>query len=165
METREILATVASSKAKDWAIIFRPTYRHRFTETLKDDGTRDQMMVDEHLVAFAFKPDIAITMAYGLVEQASFDLPDGHPFAHENARSLFLDIFCNGHLTHRETVVSVDRQRCLLPLPKTWDPPLKVSTAQFSLIRLIHALAGPPTDYDAYFKESGLVRDDSVPWP
>ncbi len=165
MQLREILATVASSKVRDWAIIFRPTLRHRVTEILNDEGERERLLVDEHLVAFSYRPDIAVTMAYGLVDQSSYELPADHPFARENARSLFLDIFHDGQLIHRETVVSVDRQRCLLPLPQDWEPPISVPTAQFSLVRLIHALAGPPTDYESYFKESGMVRSDRVPWP
>ena len=165
MELREILATVAASKVADWEIMFRPTYRHRFKEVLKEDGEREELLIDEHVVAFSFKPNIAVTMAFGMVEQSAFDLPDHHPYFMENARSLFLDIFSNGRLTHRETIISVDRQRCLLPLPRSWDNPMKVSAAQFSLVRLVHALAGPPTDYDEYFTNSGMVQDDSVPWP
>ncbi|MDF1793908.1 MAG: hypothetical protein P1U88_18495 [Thalassobaculaceae bacterium] len=165
MQLRELLATVASSKVGDWEIIFRPTLRHRFTEIQNDAGEREQLLVDEHLVSFAYRPDIAITMAYGLVEQAAYELPAGQPFAQENARTLFLDIFHEGRIVHRETVLSVDRQRCLLPMPKVWEPPISVPTAQFSLIRLVHSLAGPPTDYDSYFKESGMVRSDQVPWP
>lgn len=159
-----MLATVAASDIDDWQILFRPTFRHRITEVLKDDGERDRLEVDEHLVAFCYRPDIALTMAYGLVEQSSFELPDRHPFAAENARSVYLDIFHEGGLIHRETVLKVDRQRCLLPLPKDWDAPINIPVAQYSLIKLIHALAGPPTDYETYFKDAGMVRAD-IPWP
>lgn len=165
MELREILATVASSKVGDWEIIFRPTLRHRFTEILNEEGEREQLTVDEHLVTFAYRPNIAITMAYGLVDQAAYELPAGNPFATENARTLLLDIFHDGRLIHRETIVSVDRQRCLLPMPQGWEPPIDIPTAQFSLVKLVHALAGPPTDYEDYFKESGMTRSDRVPWP
>ncbi|MCR9070627.1 MAG: hypothetical protein NXI18_02820 [Alphaproteobacteria bacterium] len=165
MQLRELLATVAASKVGDWQIIFRPTLRHRFTGVTAAAGGRDQVLVDEHAVTFSYRPDIAITMAFGLIDQAAYDLPTDHPFARENARTLFLDIFHEGRLAHRETVVNVDRQRCLLPMPTSWEVPVLVPTAQFSLIRLVHALAGPPTDYDSYFKESGMVRSDTVPWP
>lgn len=165
MQIRELLATIASSKVADWQTILRPTLRHRFTEILNEAGKREQMLVDEHRVSFSYRADIAITMAYGLVDQASFELPADHPFAKENARTLLLDIFYEGRLVHRETVVSIDRQRCLLPLPRTWDPPISIPAAQFSLVRLVHALAGPPTDYGSYFLESGMVRSDQVAWP
>ena len=165
MQIRELLATIASSKVADWQTIFRPTMRHRFTEILDEAGKREQLLVDEHRVSFCYRPDIAITMAYGLVDQAAVPLPADHPFGRENARSMYLDIFYEGRLVHRETVISIDRHRCLLPLPKSWEPPIAVPTAQFSLIRLIHALAGPPTDYDSYFKECGMVRADTAAWP
>lgn len=165
MQLRELLATVAASKVADWQVIFRPTLRHRFTEAIDAENKRDQVLVDEHAVRFVFRPDISISMAYGLVDQAAFDLPPDHPFARENARTLLLDIFHDGGLAHRETVLNVDRQRCLLPMPRSWESPVKIPTAQFSLIRLVHALAGPPTDYDSYFRESGMIRSDGVPWP
>jgi hypothetical protein len=165
MQLRELLATVASSKVSDWEVIFRPTLRHRITELQTAEGERERLMVDEHLVSFCFKPNVALTMAYGLVEKASVELPVDHPFAKENARTLLLDIFLDGQMVHREMVLSVDRQRCLLPLPRTWDPPVSIPTAQFSLIRLLHALAGPPTDFGAYFEASGMVRSDDQPWP
>ena len=165
MQLRELLATVAASKVADWQVIFRPTLRHRFTEAIDAENKREQVLVDEHAVRFVFRPDISISMAYGLVDQAAFDLPPDHPFARENARTLLLDIFHDGGLTHRETVLNVDRQRCLLPMPRSWESPVKIPTAQFSLIRLVHALAGPPTDYDSYFRESGMIRSDGVPWP
>ncbi|NQW11293.1 MAG: hypothetical protein HQ481_15615 [Alphaproteobacteria bacterium] len=164
MDMRQMLATIATSDAMDWQILFRPTYRHRITEILNAEGARDRLQVDEHLVAFCYRPDVAVTMAYGLVDQSSFELPAGNPFATENARSVYLDIFHEGGLVHRETILKVDRQRCLLPLPKEWSTPIAVPVTQYSLVRLIHALAGPPTDYETYFKDAGMVRADT-PWP
>ena len=164
MDMRQMLAIVAASDAKDWQILFRPTYRHRITEILNDDGERDRLEVDEHLVSFCYWPDVAVTMAYGLVDQSNFELPAGSPFAAENARSVYLDIFHEGGLVHRETILKVDRQRCLLPMPKEWSAQTKIPVTQYSLVRLIHSLVGPPTDYEAYFKDAGMVRAD-IPWP
>lgn len=164
MNLRDLLGTVAGSAVGDWSILFRPTFRHRITETLKPDGTRDRLTADEHLVAFSYHPNIAISMAYGLVEQGAYALPSGNPFATENARTRYLDIFLEGRLAHREVVVAVDRHRCLLPMPRDWNPPIAIPTMQYSLVRLIHDLAGPPTDYDAYFETAGMKRSDA-PWP
>jgi hypothetical protein len=61
-------------------------------------------------------------------------------------------------------VVSVDRNRCLLPMPRDWNPPIAIPSTQYSLIRLIHALAGPPTDYDTYFEQAGMKQVDAS-WP
>jgi len=164
MNLRGLLEIVAGSSVDDWTILFRPTFKHRIVETLKDDGSRDRLLSDEHLVAFSYRPDLAISMAYGLVEQGAYDLPPGNPFATENARTRFLDIFLEGRLSHREVVVAVDRHRCLLPMPRDWNPPIAIPATQYSLIRLIHDLAGPPTDYDEYFKNAGMERSDT-PWP
>jgi hypothetical protein len=164
MNLSVLLGTVSSSAVEDWETLFRPTFRQRVVEILKTDGSRDRLDVDEHLVAFSYRPNIAITMAYGLVEQGDYVLPPGHPYAAENARTRYLDLFIEGRLVHRETVVNVDRQRCLLPMPRDWNRPIEIPTVQYSLIRLVHTLAGPPTDYDRYFEEAGMVRVDGR-WP
>lgn len=164
MNLRDLIGVVAGSGTADWTILFRPTFRHRIVATRKPDGSLDRLQSDEHLVAFCYRPNIAITMAYGLVEQGAYDLPPGNPFAQENARTRYLDIFLEGRLAHRETVVAVDRQRCLLPMPRDWNPPIAIPERQYSLVRLIHDLAGPPTDYDEYFDGAGMQRS-ATPWP
>lgn len=164
MNLRELLETVAGSSTGDWVILFRPTFRHRISATTKPDGSQDRLLADEHLVAFSFRPNIAISMAYGLVEQGAYELPPEHPYARENARIRFLDIFLEGRLIHREPVVAVDRHRCLLPVPRDWNPPIAIPSTQDRLVRLIHNLAGPPTDYDEYFANAGMKRSDT-PWP
>lgn len=164
MNLRDLLETVAGSSVHDWTILFRPTFKHRIIETRNSDGSRDRLQSDEHLVAFSYRPDLAISMAYGLIEQGAYELPSFNPFATENARTRYLDIFLEGRLTHREVVVAVDRHRCLLPMPRDWDPPIAIPVMQYSLVRLIHNLAGPPTDYDEYFEKAGMKRWE-LPWP
>lgn len=164
MNLQDLLGIVVGSGVDDWTILFRPTFRHRIVETTKADGSRDRLIADEHLVAFSYKPNLAITMAYGLVEQGAYNLPSSHRFAQENARTRYLDVFLEGRLVHRETVVAVDRNRCLLPMPRDWNPPISIPSQQYSLVRLIHALAGPPTDYESYFAEAGM-RSVDAPWP
>ena len=105
MNLRDFLGTIAGSGIEDWTILFRPTYRHRIIEVAGAEGGRDRLDADEHLVAFSYKPDLALTMAYCMVEQGSYVLPDGHPFAQENARTRYLDIFIEGRLSFREIVV------------------------------------------------------------
>lgn len=164
MKLRDLLRVVSGSGVEDWTILFRPTYRYRIVETRKPDGSRDRLMADEHAVAFSYRPNLAIGMAYGLVEQGAYTLPAQHRFAGENARTRFVDVFLEGRLAHRETVVVVDRQRCLLPMPRDWNPPIAVPEGLFSLVRLVHELAGPPTDFDAYFADAGMQRSTD-PWP
>jgi len=164
MNLGDLLGLVAGSSVEDWTILFRPTFRHRIVATTKPDGSVERLQSDEHLVAFSYRPNLAITMAYGLVEQGAYELPSSNPFAGENARTRYLDVFLEGRLAHRETVVAVDRHRCLLPMPRDWNPPIAIPVMQYSLVRLIHDLAGPPTDYDEYFTNAGMKRSDT-PWP
>lgn len=164
MRLQDVLGTVAGSAVEDWAILFRPTFRYRVSGVPEPGGSRDRLEVDEHRIAFSYKPDIAITMAYGLVEEGAYQLPPGHRFAQENARTLYVDIFLEGRLVFRETVVSVDRHRGLLPMPRDWNPPIQIPVAQYSLVRLLHALAGPPTDFEEYFTNAGMKRSGD-PWP
>lgn len=164
MDLRALLDRVASSSVADWQILFRPTFRYRLTEIRGANDAVEGLELDEHRVAFSFKPDVAVTMAFGMVEQGAFELPPDHPFRNENARSSYLDIFLEGRLIHREVVLSVDRQRCLLPMPRAWGPPTEIAPMQYRLVRLVHDLAGPPTDYENYFIEAGMVQA-TVPWP
>ena len=113
MNLRDLLGTIAGSGLDDWTILFRPTFRYRIIPVVMPDGSPDRLDADEHVVAFSYKPDLALSMAYGMVEQGSYALPDGHRFAQENARTRYLDIFVEGRLAFREIVVIVDRNRCL----------------------------------------------------
>src|SRR3546814_3377550 len=51
MKLRDLLRVVSGSGLEDWTILFRPTFRHRVVETLRPDGSRDRLVVDEHAVA------------------------------------------------------------------------------------------------------------------
>jgi len=164
MNLRNLMQTVSDSAPNDWELIFRPTYLHRFTEIMNAEGAVLSLDPDEHLVGFVYRPNISITMTYGMVETGNVALPAKNPYAGENARSVYLDIFYEGRLAHRELILQVDRHRCLLPFPQSWDPPVTVSQGQANLVRLVHGLAGPPTDYDSYFDSAGL-RTADIPWP
>ena len=164
MNIRTILTLISGSAVSDWVLIFRPTYQYRFTETKNEEGEVEKILADEHLVKLGFRPDISLTMAFGLVDKGRYDMPADSPYANENARTVFLDIFHNGALIHRETLLKADRQRCLLPLPKSWEAPVKIPKAQYDLVKLVHTLVGPPTDFDEYFENSGMSVS-SANWP
>ena len=48
--------------------------------------------------------------------------------------------------------------------PKDWTAPIQVPRRKARFARLIHVLAGPLTEFDAYFKEAGMVEVEA-PWP
>lgn len=156
---------VGGSAPEEWTMIHRPTLRHRFTPMLDDKDRLIRQQIDEPLVAFSYKPDIEISLLFGLIEEAAYNLPAGTPFAEENARTVLLDCFHCGQLVHRQTLLKIDRQRCVLPLPDDWLPtPTPIPRRLHDLARLIHRLAGPFTDFDAYFQRAGLTIADK-PWP
>lgn len=165
MELRDLLRTVADSAPADWGAIMRPTGFWRFVGEAGQGGAVRALAADQHPLYFVHKPDIRIGLAFGLVENAAYPLPAEHPFGRENASSVLLDCLLDGRPVHRETLVMVDRNRCLLPCPASWEPDgLKIPALRRALARLVHLLAGPPTDFDDYFGRAGM-RGVDLRWP
>ena len=91
----------------------------------------------------AYVPDIRVTLAYSLVAESNYRIDPAHKFGALNARSEFVDCFYDNILVHRETVVRVARQRCVLPEPADWtENPIKVPRRKARFAKLIHVLAG-----------------------
>lgn len=165
MNVKDYMDCIAQSTATDWIIIFHPTFLHRFTPISVGEDVVTRYDSDQHLAKFTYRPDISLTMAYGMVETGSYILPDTNPFAQENARTAYVDCFHDRQLVHRETVIKVDRQRCILPMPSSWAPGEQtVPEAKYNLVKLIHTLAGPPTDFESYFEEAGMEVVKEL-WP
>ncbi|MBT6140202.1 MAG: hypothetical protein HOH65_22200 [Rhodospirillaceae bacterium] len=165
MNLRDFIKTIADSDVAEWELILQPTYRHRFTPVIGPEGEQLSLETDQHRMSFTYRKDIRISMAYGLIVKGNFVLPISGPLANENARTAILDLFDAGRMVHRETVLLVDRQRCLLPIPKIWsDAGCDIPIPQYNLIKLLHTLAGPPTDFDEYFETAGM-RKAGGDWP
>jgi hypothetical protein len=165
MRLDQYLALVGDSKVEDWRLITRPTFRHHFSRSTDEKGEEVSVEVDEHRVVMSFVPNIRITLAYGLVGEASYRIDPKHKFGTMNARSELVDCFYDNILVHRETVVRVARQRCVLPEAADWtENPIKVPRRKARFARLVHVLAGPLTEFDEYFKEAGMVEVEA-PWP
>lgn len=165
MDLRAFVKTVADSDVVDWAPILRPTLRHRFISRNNAKGEEIGLAADQHSLHLTFLKDIRITMAYGMVENAHYQVPSPNRFASENARTLLLDCFWEGRLAFRETIINIGRNRCLLPLPTEWtETGMEIPVLRYGLARLIHDLAGPPTIFDEYFSMSGMQRVNRR-WP
>jgi hypothetical protein len=164
MRHDQYLALIGDSKPEDWRLITRPTFRHHFARLTDEKGEEASVEVDEHKVVLSFAPNIRITLAYGLVADVDYRIDGKHKLALLNARSEFVDCFYDNILVHRETVVRVARQRCVLPEPADWTTPINVPKRKARFAKLIHTLAGPLTEFDEYFKEAGMVEVDA-PWP
>jgi hypothetical protein len=165
MRLDQFLTLLADSTPEDWRVFPRPTFRHHFAPVLDDKGEIASVDVDEHRVAMSFVPDVRITAAYGLVADPNYRIDAKHKLSQLNARSEFVDCFFNNILVHRETVVRVARQRCVLPEPLDWTAqPIVIPRRKARFARLIHVLAGPLTDFDEYFKDAGMAEGDTS-WP
>ena len=165
MDVRAFMKRIAESKVEDWILISRPTYRHRFTTHLGDEGESSRIDVDQHIAHYTFRPDIQITMAYGLVEKGTYVIPADIEMASENARTVLLDCYHTGRLIYRETLLKADRQRVILPMPENWGEERQpIPKPQAAIARLLHTLAGPPTDFDEYFAAAGMFEVEKA-WP
>lgn len=165
MNLRRFMTMIAESAVDDWVMIARPTYRHRFTPQHDGDGNIIRLDADQHTVSYVFRADIAVSMSYGLVQKGNYVIDADIDIARENARSVILDCFNEGQLVHREVLLKADRQRCILPMPTNWSKAgRQIPVNKVKLARLIHMLAGPPTEFDDYFRTAGLLQAETA-WP
>ena len=118
MDLRAFIRAVADSEVTDWTPILRPTFRHRFEPRINAKGEEIGLSADQHDLHLTFLKDIRITMAYGMVENANYQVPSPNRFASENARTHLLDCFWEGRLAFRETIINVGRNRCLLGMQR-----------------------------------------------
>ncbi len=165
MNQRDLMRLVCGSEYTDWQMIQRPTLLHRFAPVGKTEEGAERYAIDEHQFRFSFAPDVAITMAFGLISDGNFQPPAEAKVDIGNLRTEALDVFFNGVLKFRETVLRAEPGRRMLPMPVTWSaPPIKVPSPRFKLVYLLHALAGPLTDYETDVQEAGMVAAD-IAWP
>lgn len=168
MKLEEIENLLLKSERADWSIIpcesfgNGPSYKNKliYSEVLDDDT--HVIQVDSHSNIAVFKPNVGITMAFGLVleEEVEFEWLDR--FESNSASSYFMDIFYHNALVHREKYLLVDGVECILPYPisdtKRMKP--KVSLEQYAFIGLLHLLEADRVSkekYDSYFEQSGIV--------
>ena len=142
-----------------------------FHDDLSNETNEDQTItaVDKHSSYATFSKDLSISLAWGLGrENKELNEPWTQAFPDKAARMYFLDFFYNNALIYRETVVSVDGGRCILPLPKqVFDEasPSKVvaykTNAKLSkILKLINSLQ-TTYDYDSYLNRSGFRMEDA----
>ncbi|MCR9255935.1 MAG: hypothetical protein NXI16_07545 [Alphaproteobacteria bacterium] len=165
MTIDEYLKTIISTTPKDWTVVTRPTLRHAFAVQVNDSGEEERIDFEEPPAILALKKNLSITIAVGTVEQAKYKIPVPTPFSQHNARTLLADCFYDNVIVHRERLVSVDRQHCILPLPTHWTKEKQpIALGKVAFAQLIHELVGPFSDFGEYFEQSGMVPSE-LPWP
>ena len=165
MNLQDLVKKISGSDIADWSPILRPTFRHRFVTRTNPEGETTGVAADQHKLHLTYKKDIRITVGFGMVQVANYHIPAPNPYAEENARTHLLDCYWEGRLAFRDIVVNVGRNRCLLPLPAEWtEDGMEIPVTRYGLVRLIHEIAGPPTDFDEHFTAIGMQRINRR-WP
>jgi hypothetical protein len=158
----ELLRKIVDSDRGDWNIISclnTPSYL-----PWSPDGE-----FNEHLARAAYRPDVAIGLAWGIAVNDNYQEDWANDFTDPHAESILVDIFYNGMLVARETLVYVDGSRALLPIPYDHEK-LLVRHRDRAFARLLddlsleHGVGGGVGDrsrseFDDYFRRAGLVVD------
>lgn len=178
MDIWNYMHTIAGSTKSEWLYTVCWGYGSSgcFHDDLFNETVDEQIVtnVDKHGNYAAYARDLSISLAWGLgTENKALKESWTQVFDDKNAHLYFLDFFYNGALVHRETVVSVDGGRCVLPLPKQVvderDPTkvveLQTSAVLDSILRLVNSLF-TRYDYDEYMSRSGIrVAEREYPIP
>ncbi len=176
MTFEDVIETIASSEPDEWwseacwGANSGPSYHYQpeFWDLI--DGATNVLKVESHSNVASFKPDVSITMAWGLKCLDDFREEWANKFPDPKASSCFLDIFYNNALIFRDVYVNVDCGRAKLPLPdRKWDEEKKKVTAlnvperRHRLIKLVDSLEYV-SRFDYYFQSAGFTIVDEK-WP
>lgn len=176
MDIWTYMNTVASSKKTDWLYTVCWGYGSSgcFHDDFFNESIDDQIVtnVDKHGNYASYAKNLSISLAWGLgTENKELKEPWTQVFSDKNARMYFLDFFYNSALVYRETVVTVDDGRCILPLPKQLlDENDQSKVIEYrtnpvlnNILRLVNSFFSR-YDYDEYIKLSGIkIADSSYP--
>lgn len=148
MNFEELRDTIAKSKKTDWHKINRigPTYRDRFGYWTGADGSG--VTVDSHVTVAVYRPDIDLTIAYGMSEtqnESGGNEPDfkwSEAFPDKKVREIsVLDVFWGGSLVDRLNYVYVDGARGILPLGSGHQG-LRITRYDYTVARLLSDIEG-----------------------
>ena len=173
MNIWDYMNTIARSDKSEWLYTVCWGYGSCgcFHDDLSNETVEDQTVtiVDKHSSYAAFAKDLSISLAWGLgLKNKELNESWTQVFPDKSARMYFLDFFYNKALIYRETVVSVDGGRCILPLPKqVFDKADETKVIEYrinsiinNILRLVNSLQ-TTYDYDSYISRSGIIVEDS----
>lgn len=162
MNFDELLDKIVASGPEDWHAIScddAPSYRERFTlneYALETDGHSDIAV---------YKPDLSITLAFGMPLRLAIYVEWLRKFSEERSR-LYVDVFYNNGLAFRHECINVFAagRRAFLPLPNE-DSREEVPQRYHDFIRLVNSLSGSTTGvFDSHFRRAGF-RTVNETWP
>jgi hypothetical protein len=166
-------ALVAQSVPDDWSVVYRgPLYLYQLGQVSSaKEGAR--VDVDWHNHLAVYKPDVRLRLAFGLEQDCDLTF-DGIVFPDPQITRDLVDLFWNGALVHRWTVLAVDGGRGVVP-----DVEYEVVSAdgqaslapgnsaivgyratpeEFAVARLVHVLSGCGGDFDEHTRRAHIAE-------
>ena len=169
MTLDQLLKAIISSSKDSWHTITcwgtgsGPSYRSQLEERGNPDGATgsDHLVASSHRVVASYKPDLAISMAFGITANTNFQEEWANIFHNPKASTHHGDVFFNGALVYRDSYVLVDGGKAKLPMPKRR---MLVPKGYYYFVRLLDNLGGYASRYESYFNKSDLQVVDAA-WP
>ena len=162
MQLEALITLITDSNPNDWsATSSGPTFRDRLMQV--SSGGQSWIEINSHHTIAVYKPDISISLGFGMAWKDKFDEPWANKFPDPSADGRYIDIYYYGSLVYRDVYVIVDGGRASLPMPKGRND-LVVAKGYHDLIRLINSVGGAVSQFDDYFKRAGL-QVGQQDWP
>jgi hypothetical protein len=157
----DMLALCVKSKPSHWKVIpcggagAGPS----FLESWVAGPDGEPSLAGAHTMRAAYRPDISLSLAWGLVAHDAF-VESWTEVFDSAASSHFVDFFWNGSLVERGLYVAVDGGRCKLPIPQqdldALHPAARwITRWQSQFFSLLNAFEGVP-DLDEHLQRAGI---------
>ena len=169
MTLAELMDRIINSSKEDWNSIAcwgagsGPSYRNKFEFYSTYEGEQAVLHCVPYGMAASYKPDLSITLAWGLTVNEDFREPWANKFPDPKASSHYVDVFFNNALVYRELYVVVDGGRTKLPIPRK-PKELLVPRNYYSFIKLLDEIDTYLSSYESYFKQAGFEITNTQ-WP
>jgi len=149
---------VSRSTPADWNVETGPVF-------LQAAASEREGPAPSHTAIMAYRRNLAITMAYGMVCREEVHANWTKVFPDPRSSMRYLDFFYNSALVFREALISVDGGQCVLPIPNPGPTsPYEVPRRRCDIARLLHQVTNPMRDFDDYFTHAKMRVIDEY-WP
>lgn len=170
MTLYDLIDTFIGSASSDWHSMScwgygsGPSYKDQFNFWDVYNGDPNVLTHREHSNVASYKPDLSITIAWGIDVGEKDDRVD-RDWAKNNPDpspgiSHYLDFFYNGALVFRTSYCVVDGGRCEIPFPN-YDMAgnTTVPRQYHDVIKKLNEITGNG-DFDSYFGRTGITIVD-----
>lgn len=164
MNLEDFRQIIQNSGPDDWRVIKHqgPSYHNWFDGSLTPDGYRIE--INSHYANASYKPDINITIAWGMGLEFEHAGDASHArrfewskiFSDKTVRLCFADFFWCGALVDRFNYVVADGGKAVLP----WALEIRgLATTQHEhdTAKLIHHLGDHVEGFEEYFRRVGFT--------